>query len=220
MDSTLALHWSKWRYQDVAALAYDYGQPHRDAELVAAERIAADAGVPVTFTRVLGLNDGLLSGVSDHRDGCGINRAFVPGRNMVFLSLALSHAVGRWPLGDFDVVIGACAEDSRGFPDCRREFFRAAEKALSAALDRSVGVVAPFIKMTKAEALESADLRFPGAIDAAVSSWSCYRGKGPCGTCSACVLRDRAFAARGLTDRCADPVMRGGDVHRTRRLGG
>jgi 7-cyano-7-deazaguanine synthase len=218
MDSTLALHWALMRYADVIAVAYDYGQPHRDAELCAADYIATKRGVTLYRERIMVPVAGLLTGVHDHDGSAGINRAFVPGRNLLFLAMALGPGIARWPLLGFDIVIGACAEDAGGFPDCRLEFFRAAEKALSTAVDRPVGVAAPFVKMTKAEALETAELRFPlGMLDAA-DSWSCYRGDGPCRKCTACVMRAQAFAARSMYDRSQLPRMTGGDVHRDRGL--
>lgn len=214
LDSTLSLHWGIMRYRDLFAVSFDYGQPHRDAELCAAAAIAARRGIDHCVDRIMMPVGGFLSGVRDHHPAGGRNPAFVPGRNLVFLSMALAHGMRRWGGESFDIVIGACAEDADGYDDCRLEFFRAAEGALSKAVGVQIEVAAPFVKMTKAEALHTARLRFPAALEDVAGSWSCYRGQGPCGACTACVLRAQAFLAMGIEDRCAAPRVFGGDVHR------
>jgi 7-cyano-7-deazaguanine synthase in queuosine biosynthesis len=74
--------------------------------------------------------------------------------------------------------------------------------------------------MPKAGILKDVDLRFNSGLADIQESWSCYERTGPCGKCTACVLRERAFAAHGLEDLARPPVMHGGDAHRTRQLGG
>lgn len=218
MDSTACLHWALHHYRDVRALAFAYGQPHRDAELTIAGQIARRNKVPFeTIAIADALHAGILTRVPDHDEGlsAGLHRAFVPGRNLVFLSLALSRACQWWD-GEIDIVIGSCLEDAGGFPDCRKEFVTAASKALSAAVDRKIQVSAPYVNMPKAGILRDAAKRFPTALADIQDSWSCYTGKGPCGTCTACVMRIAAFAEYGLEDKCAAPTMFGGDVGRER----
>jgi 7-cyano-7-deazaguanine synthase len=219
MDSVACLHWALAKYRDVRALAFRYGQPHVDAELTAAGRIAKKNGVPFeTIAIADALHAGILTRVPEHSEGPsnGLHRAFVPGRNLVFLSLALSRACQWWRSGDIDIVVGSCQEDAGGFPDCRDEFMKATSKALSSAVDRKIHVAAPWVKMPKADILRDVSKRFPSGLADIQTSWSCYTGKGPCGACTACVMRARAFEAYGLADECAEPVMVGGDVGRER----
>lgn len=219
MDSVACLHWAIAKYRNVRALAFRYGQPHGDAEMVAAGRIARKNSIPFeTIHLADALHGGILSRVPEHSEEAakGLHRAFVPGRNLVFLSLALSRSCQWWD-GEIELVVGACEEDAGGFPDCREEFYRAASKALSAAVDRKIHVAAPWVRMPKVDILRDVAKRFPSGLADIQESWSCYVGKGPCGTCTACVLRARAFAEFGLEDKCATPVMFGGDTERDRR---
>ncbi len=219
MDSVACLHWAKNQYRDVRALAFRYGQPHADAELVAAGRIAKRNGVPFE-TIHLGdaLHSGFLDRVPAHSEGPnnGVHRAFVPGRNAVFQSIALSRGC-QWWIGDFDIVTGSCREDADGFPDCREKFIKENSQSLSSSVDRKIRVAAPWVRMPKADILGDVAKRFPSGLADIQDSWSCYAGKGPCGICTACVMRARAFEAFGLEDKCAVPVMFGGDTERDRR---
>lgn len=225
MDSTACLFWAMAKYRDVRAVGFDYGQPHRDAELIAARGIADRHAVP--FERVVladALVGGLLRSVPKHQtEGPlpAIHRAFVPGRNLVFLSLALARACTWWQDGsDVDIVMGCCLEDTAGFPDCTEDFVRTAATTLSAAVARKIRVAAPYVRMGKADMLRDTELRNGSALAEIQASWSCYEGKGPCGVCTACVLRAEAFAEVGLMDLCAAPQLTGGDVDREARLKG
>lgn len=229
MDSTACLHWAISHYKEVRALAFDYGQPHRDAELSAAGKIAARNGIPFESIALAdALHSGLLARVPTHSEESPgvIHRAFVPARNLVFLSLALSRACQWWPTPvqagranpfDIEIVMGCCLEDAGGFPDCRLKFIQAASQALGMATDRAIHVRAPYVNMPKTDIIRDAAKRFPSALVDIQESWSCYAGKGPCGTCTACVMRARAFAEYGMEDKCAAPVMFGGDTERDRR---
>jgi 7-cyano-7-deazaguanine synthase len=214
-DSTACLFWAIENFKRVRAVGYDYGQPHRDAELVAAGRVAHLTGIQFeTVALADTMRSGLIDGVENHEPGSkAINRAFVPGRNLIFLSVALARAC-QWFAHEpeIDLVIGACREDAGGFPDCREQFFEQASASLSMAVDRRVRATAPFVRKTKAEILES--VRGATAVRAMQESWSCYRGHGPCGLCSACVMRKPAFEAANLEDRSVPPKMTGGDVGR------
>jgi 7-cyano-7-deazaguanine synthase len=221
LDSTACLHWALDKYREVRALGFDYGQPHRNAELVAAERIAGRNGVPFeTIALADTLHSGLLAAVPVHDDKPrALHQAFIPGRNLVFLSVALSRACRWWPAEpQLSLVIGACLEDTSGFPDCTLGFLNAAEVSLSLAVNQQVRVTAPYCQTRKEDLVKSVLLAFPDGVDDLLSSWSCYAGKGPCGICTPCVLRADAFKKHGLTDRAVSPKMTGGDVSRDLRL--
>ena len=220
MDSVAALHWAIDRYSEVRAIGFDYGQPHRDAELVAAGSTARRRKVPFeTIALADTLHSGILSAVPVHDPThTGVHRAFIPGRNLVFLSIAMSRAARWWPEGGFDLVIGACQEDAVGFPDCTHQFIGAASVVLSEALGRPVWVAAPYYNIAKREIVKSVMIAYPWGLEDLQSSWSCYEGKGPCGICTPCVLRSEAFAHHGLIDKATPPKMGGGDVSREQKF--
>lgn len=215
MDSVAALHWARARAHAVRAISFDYGQPNRDNEVTIAGVIAGDLGVPlvrVCTADALATRLGLLRAVPDHDPSAlGTSRAFVPGRNAVFLTVAAAHAAAWWSTGTIDLIVGATADDAAGFPDCRARFFDALAVAIRVGHAREVTIRAPFVAMSKAEMVAAAT---PAARADIARSWSCYRREGPCGTCTPCVLRRDAFAAAGLADACARPKLFGGDPHR------
>jgi 7-cyano-7-deazaguanine synthase len=217
LDSVAALYWASTRYRHVRAIGFDYGQPNRDAEVYSAGTAAEALGVP--FER-LPLADafprrGLLERVPEHNvDQKGAHPAVVPGRNGAFLWLAAAHAVTWWRVGNIALVIGANKEDAAGFSDCDPRFFLKLGQAIRDGFMRQVDIVAPWVDRTKAQIIQQAE---PEARHAIARSWSCYARTGPCGVCTACVLRARAFAETGLVDECAPPKMTGGDPQREAR---
>jgi 7-cyano-7-deazaguanine synthase len=223
MDSVAALHWAGKvrRYRQIRCVCFDYGQPHRDAEVTVAGRVARGLDVPF---ELLALADsfprtGFKRAVVDHDPGHfgGTSPAFMPGRNMALLTLAAMHAVVWFPNGTIDLVVGACEDDSvGGFRDCRASFFEDTGRLIRKAFGYEIHVVAPWVCVSKAGILRvmSDD---PEAMADIAASWSCYRGlqSGPCGTCQACVSRAAAFAHESLTDKSVHPRMTGGDPGRS-----
>ncbi len=211
-DSTTCLFWARQRFDQVHAIGIFYGQRHR-AELDAARKIAQLAGVPfdVLDAPVLGtigdsdlVREGTAFGASGGREDCvtpgGLPTSFVPGRNALFLTLAGAVAV---KLGAKNIVTGTCQTDYSGYPDCRREFIDAQEQALTLAMPSSAGPIkihTPLMFMTKAETVKFG-INIPGCHSAIAMSLTCYNGKRPgCGTCPACILREKGFAEAGTID--------------------
>jgi len=221
MDSVAALHWAVGRYSEVRAIGFDYGQPHRDAELAAAGKCARGLGVRCIILALAdaftGVRLGLLGTVVDHDPTAigGTNPAFLPGRNAVLLTLAAMHACAWWPVGNIALVMGACAEDAAGFADCRPQFLTTLASVIRRGHGRQVDIVAPWVGLSKGGILAALHEN-AAAIADMQRSWSCYRGEntGPCGGCTACVVRAKAFAAARLDDLSAYPVMTGGDPAR------
>lgn len=227
LDSVAALGWAQLKHARVRALTFSYGQPHRDAEVSAAQRTAQARGVEWSELALADLftGGGFLDGVVDHEPDVAVSRAFVPGRNLVFLSIALSHAMVMWPEDlHLTLVIGCCREDAGAFPDCSEAFIKSAAKTLSEASGRTVRVAAPWCRMPKARIVDYwiTQQHDDEMLQLVRESWSCYRGdKAPCMTCTACVLRLKALGANGFReDICVAPRMRGGDVDRERVLKG
>lgn len=212
-DSTVCLAWALERFERVETVGFDYGQRHK-VELacrpVIRERIVAEfpqwAGKLGPDHR---LDLGVLGEVSDTaltreraitQEGSGLPSTFVPGRNLVFLSLAAAVAYRR---GAAVMVGGMCETDFSGYPDCRRDTLDAMERALSLGLDSPLSVATPLMHIDKAGTWDMA-LELGGAalVDLIVEeTHTCYLGDRAtrhdwgmgCGSCPACELRARGW---------------------------
>lgn len=208
LDSATILYWARARGYRVSALTVHYGQRH-SRELAAARGLARRAGaewVPVSlklpWLRASSLVDRkqALPVVPPRRIGKGpIPSTYVPGRNTVFLSLAVSLADA---IDAEAVVIGSNCQDYSGYPDCRPRFNRAFREVARQGTrrgseGRGIAVRAPLERMDKGGIVRLArSLRVPLEL-----TWSCYRGgRKPCGICDSCRLRARGFAAAGISD--------------------
>jgi 7-cyano-7-deazaguanine synthase len=131
-------------------------------------------------------------------DGSAIPVTYVPFRNAHFLSVAVSWAEA---IGAGAVYIGAVAEDSSGYPDCRAEYYDVFQQLVRVGTrpETNIEIITPVIRMKKSEIVRRGmELRAPLHL-----SWSCYQGEEKaCGACDSCLLRLRAFAEAGV----ADPV--------------
>jgi len=129
----------------------------------------------------------------------GIPITYVPFRNAHFLSAAVSWAE---VIGATAIFIGAVAEDSSGYPDCRPEYYRAFAEVVREGTrpETQIKIVTPVIALRKSEiVLRGTELGAP--LD---RTWSCYQFEGEaCGTCDSCRLRLRAFAEAGRFDPIA-----------------
>lgn len=208
LDSTTALTWALARYDRVEALTFDYGQRHR-VEVALARRSARRFNVPHVVLRIdpraLGgsaLTDPavpLPRSARAGKPGAGPPATYVPFRNGVFLALAAAWAEGH---GVRDLVCGFHTADSPDYPDTRREFVRAMERAINAGTRAAYGgprtrVLAPFVGMGKADIIREG-LALGADYSYAVS---CYAGREvPCRTCSSCRLRARAWKDAGRED--------------------
>jgi 7-cyano-7-deazaguanine synthase len=126
----------------------------------------------------------------------GIPVTYVPFRNAHFLSVAVSWAEA---LGAGSVWIGAVAEDSSGYPDCRPEYYRAFQELVRMGTrpETRITIETPVIRLRK-----SAIIRRGLELGAPLQlTWSCYQGEHEaCGACDSCLLRLRAFAEAGVAD--------------------
>jgi 7-cyano-7-deazaguanine synthase len=129
----------------------------------------------------------------------GIPVTYVPFRNAHFLSAAVSWAE---VIGATAIFVGAVAEDSSGYPDCRPEYYRAFEALIREGTrpETHINIVAPVIGMKKSEIVRrGAELGAP-----LQRTWSCYQfDDEACGTCDSCRLRLRAFEQAGMRDPIA-----------------
>jgi 7-cyano-7-deazaguanine synthase len=125
-----------------------------------------------------------------------IPSSYVPFRNAHLLSIAASWAEAT---GAERIYIGAVAEDSSGYPDCRPEFFAAFGKAIAAGTksETKIEIFTPIINMRKSGIVTlGVELGAPLHL-----TWSCYRaGEAACGDCDSCALRLRGFREAGIRD--------------------
>jgi 7-cyano-7-deazaguanine synthase len=125
---------------------------------------------------------------------------YVPGRNLIFLSLAAAHAE---VLGASIIYFGANVIDYSGYPDCRPEFIQAVEAALQAGTKagmqgRGIEIRTPLLQMSKAEIIRlGLTLNVPFHL-----THSCYDPIGAiaCGQCDSCQIRKQGFAEAGVVD--------------------
>jgi len=125
-----------------------------------------------------------------------IPTSYVPFRNTHLLAIATSWAEVT---GAGRIYIGAVAEDSSGYPDCRPEFYEAFQETINAGTrpDTDIEIATPIINLRKADIIRRGlELKAPLEL-----TWSCYRSEDiACGRCDSCALRRRAFAEAGIAD--------------------
>jgi 7-cyano-7-deazaguanine synthase len=208
LDSATAAAIAKAQGFDLHALTVRYGQRHA-REAPAARRVAESLGVAQHVeldVQLSAFGGSSLTGSSEvpkDRDleAGEIPSTYVPARNTVLLSLALSWAEA---IGARDIFIGVNALDYSGYPDCRPEFIEAfewmARLATRAGIEgEEFSVHAPLIRMTKADIIRQGTSL---GVDYSLT-WSCYDptlAGAPCGRCDSCRLRARGFAEAGLSD--------------------
>ena len=128
--------------------------------------------------------------------GSAIPVTYVPFRNAHFLSVAVSWAEA---IGAGAIYIGAVAEDSSGYPDCRPEYYRVFQELIRVGTrpETQIEIVTPVITLKKSEIIRRGiELSAPLHL-----TWSCYQNQDTaCGVCDSCLLRLRAFSEAGATD--------------------
>jgi len=128
--------------------------------------------------------------------GGAIPVTYVPFRNAHFLSAAVSWAEA---IGARAIYIGAVAEDSSGYPDCRPEYYRVFQELIRVGTrpETQIDMMTPVIGMKKSEIVRRG-IELGAPLDL---TWSCYQGEEEaCGACDSCLLRLRAFAEAGVAD--------------------
>lgn len=129
----------------------------------------------------------------------GIPTSYVPFRNAHLLSVAVSWGE---VIGAESIYIGAVAEDSSGYPDCRPEFYEAFENLITLGTrpETVIKLKTPVITLKKSEIVQRGlELNAPLAL-----TWSCYQqSELACGRCDSCLLRLRAFRLAGVADPIA-----------------
>ena len=211
MDSCVCAAIARERHgaENVALLHAMYGQRTEARERKAFEDIANYLGVrerlvvKLEHFRTIGgsaLTDGRIRVPENELGAPGHDSAipvtYVPFRNAHFLSVGVSWAEA---IGAGKLYIGAVAEDSSGYPDCRPEYYRVFQELIRVGTkpETHIEMVTPVIAMKKNEIIRRGmELQAPLHL-----TWSCYQGEGlACGKCDSCLLRLRAFVEAGVVD--------------------
>ena len=214
-DSTTCLAHALSRYQRVETIAFDYRQRHSvelEARLVVLRELRQQFP---QWDAKLGedhmLDLAVLGAVSEtsltrqtafQMESSGLPNTFVPGRNLLFLTLAAAVAYRR----DLQVIVtGVCETDFSGYPDCRDDTMKAMQLALSLGMDKRYLIETPLMWIDKAETWRLAErLGTSALVDLIVEhTHTCYLGTRDqrhawgygCGECPACQLRARGWDA-------------------------
>jgi 7-cyano-7-deazaguanine synthase len=212
MDSCVSTAMARERHgaSGIALLHASYGQRTQDRERRAFDEIASFYGigerlvVQLDHFRAIGgsaLTDKSISIPENELgalgpQGSAIPVTYVPFRNAHFLSVAVSWAEA---IGARAIYIGAVAEDSSGYPDCRPEYYRVFQELIRVGTrpETHIEIETPVITLKKSEIIRrGVKLGAPLHL-----TWSCYQNEDTaCGACDSCLLRLRAFAGAGATD--------------------
>jgi 7-cyano-7-deazaguanine synthase len=205
MDSCVTAAIASKENDELAFLHISYGQRTEQRERQAFDEISdyfhAKLRLAVSIehlSRIGGssLTDHQIPVSSANLGSPGIPSSYVPFRNSHFLSIATSWAE---VIDASRIYIGAVAEDSSGYPDCRPEFYAAFQRVIELGTkpQTALEIRTPIIAMKKSEiVLRGQSLGAPLEL-----TWSCYQeSELACGTCDSCALRLRAFREAGVAD--------------------
>ena len=197
-DSATVAYWAKDQGYEIYPITFKYGQI-AVKETQAAQKIAEKLGAKTKIINLSALKD-IFSGTTSL-----VNREIpltaefsapiiVPFRNAIFLSAAVAYAV---TVGADKIFYGAQGSDEPFYPDCRREFYEAFEKAARLGTCEEITIRAPFSGNKKSDLIkEGTKLGVPFIL-----TWSCYLdGPKHCGKCESCVNRKKAFKEAGVAD--------------------
>ena len=196
-DSTVCLYWAKQHFSSVEAICFRYGQRH-ESEIEAARAIAGQADVPfriIDASMIAGLSRNSLTDASVTMDKEQIGEAppntFVPGRNLLFLSMAAVIARER---NISNLITGVSQADFSGYPDCRDTFIRSLNVTLNLAMDEQFVIHTPLMWRNKAAVWRLAEEL--GIFELVrTQTVTCYHGipGDGCGECPSCKLRRRGM---------------------------
>ena len=215
LDSSTVLYQALADGCECCAISFDYQQRHRK-ELNSAREVAKKAGVVEHQVIKFDLRQWGGSALTDNSIDLPQERSleemsqnipvtYVPARNTIFLSFAVSYAE---TIAAERIYIGVNALDYSGYPDCRPDYIQAMQSVFRLGTKQGregnpINIITPLIDLKKTEIIQLGNkLGVPWDL-----TWSCYSGGDvACGVCDSCRLRLAAFAELGLTD----PVEYGG----------
>jgi len=212
-DSTTCLAWALARYERVETIGFDYGQRHAIELTVRptlldkiraqypqwAHKLGEDHMIDLSLIGKIS-DTALTSNVEIAMQANGLPNTFVPGRNLLFMTVAATVAYRR---GLTVLVGGMCETDFSGYPDCRDDTMKALQVALNLGMATRLKVETPLMWLDKKQTWELAhSLGGAGLVDLIrTGTHTCYLGERGalhawgygCGTCPACALRARGY---------------------------
>ena len=204
LDSAVTLYYAKKSGYKCLCLSFDYGQRHLK-ELICARALAKVAGAEFRLIKFSmpwkgsALLDRKIRVTSHRSPVTGIPNTYVPARNIIFLSFALSCAEA---MGAKKIFIGAHSQDYSGYPDCRPEFYKAFSQVVKTGTkagveNNPIKIETPLLYKFKSDIIKmGVTLKVPFEL-----TWSCYNGGTyPCGKCDSCCFRQKGFKEAGFPD--------------------
>lgn len=199
LDSTTVLYYAMNKGYDCHCLIFDYGQKH-NKEVTNAVKFAKSlklnyhvvkTSIPWDMSSLINKN----KKIPEHKqikEGF-VPSTYVPGRNTIFLSYAISYAE---TIKAKKIFLGINAVDFSSYPDCTPQYLKSMQQVMKS-LNNGIEICAPIEKYSKAQIIKlGTKLKVPYE-----KTWSCYNGKNkPCGKCDSCKLRAKGFKEAGVDD--------------------
>ena len=196
-DSTVCLYWALQHFSHVETVCFRYGQRHEN-EVEIAQNLAHKANVPFRMIQAGIISDLSENALTNHAMGMDKEQVnsnppntFVPGRNLLFISIA---AIVAREKQIFDIVTGVSQADFSGYPDCREPFIHSMNESLNLAMDEQFRIHTPLMWKNKKEVWQlAAEL---GVFELVKNETiTCYNGipASGCGECPSCILRRRGL---------------------------
>ncbi|MGZ3238224.1 MAG: 7-cyano-7-deazaguanine synthase QueC [Burkholderiaceae bacterium] len=212
-DSTTCLAWALSRYAKVETIGFDYGQRHAIELTVRPTLLQKLRAMSPEWNAKLGddhmIDLSLLGKISDTAltqnveiamQENGLPNTFVPGRNLLFMTVAATVAYRR----GLDVLVGGmCETDFSGYPDCRDDTMKSLQTTLNLGMATDIKIETPLMWIDKAATWKMARTLGGAALVDLIreDTHTCYLGERGalhawgygCGTCPACTLRARGY---------------------------
>lgn len=198
LDSSTLAYWANSQGYEIFPISFNYGQIAKK-ETNHANIIAGKLGRKLKLVDLTALKNIFERSTALVNKNIPMPTRFepkviVPFRNGIFLSIAVAYAVS---INVKKVIYGAHKSDHQYYPDCRKDFVNAFQKAVFLGTEKEIAVENPFYNLTKANIIQMGKrLDVPYQF-----TWSCYREEEyHCGVCESCSNRKNAFKLSGITD--------------------
>jgi len=199
LDSTTVLYYAMSKGYECHCLIFDYGQKHskevnnakKFAESLHLDYHIVKTSIPWDTSSLIN-KDKKIPEHKQIKEGF-VPSTYVPGRNTIFLSYAISYAE---TIKAKKIFLGINAVDFSSYPDCTPQYLKSMQQVMKA-LNNGIEICAPIEKYSKSQIIKlGTKLKVPYE-----KTWSCYNGKNkPCGKCDSCKLRAKGFKEAGIDD--------------------
>ena len=199
LDSTTVLYYAMSKGYECHCLIFDYGQKHskevnnakKFAESLHLDYHIVKTSIPWDTSSLIN-KDKKIPEHKQIKEGF-VPSTYVPGRNTIFLSYAISYAE---TIKAKKIFLGINAVDFSSYPDCTPQYLKSMQQVMKA-FNNGIEICAPIEKYSKSQIIKlGTKLKVPYE-----KTWSCYNGKNkPCGKCDSCKLRAKGFKEAGIDD--------------------